>query len=46
MRLITVRDVDVDAFSTIPAQLDGFSEICHEPDHTCLADGFEVNVVG
>ena len=38
------RPVDVAEYSTIPAQLDGFTDLSGEPVHKCFVDGFEVNV--
>ena len=38
------RQAEVAQCSTVPARLDGFSEIVDAPMHTCCADGFDVNV--
>lgn len=38
------RDAEVDAWSTTPAQLDGFSEMAKAPTHTCFVDGFKVKI--
>lgn len=40
------RSVDLQRFSTIPAQLDGFGEISDAPHHACVVDGFDVKVFG
>ena len=38
------REAQVEEFSTLPAQLDGFAEITGAPTHMCYVDGFDVNV--
>lgn len=38
------RAAQVDQFSAIPAQLDGFSELSGPPMHQCFVDGFDVKV--
>ena len=38
------RDVELADFSALPAQLDGFDEISGAPDHTCIVDGFDVDI--
>ncbi|HSH38294.1 MAG TPA: DUF2071 domain-containing protein [Chthoniobacterales bacterium] len=38
------REAEVETFSTVPAHLDGFTEINGTPMHTCFVDGLDVNV--
>lgn len=38
------REAQVEEFSTIPAQLEGFGDITGAPMHMCYVDGFDVNV--
>ena len=37
------RDAELEEFSILPAQLDGFGEISGPPMHVCVSDGFDVN---
>jgi len=38
------RDAQVDEFSIIPAQLDGFTELADPAENTCFVDGFDVRI--
>ena len=38
------RGAEVPRYSTVPAIVDGFSEISGPPVHTCFVDGLDVNV--
>ena len=38
------REAEVEEFSSVPAQLAGFTEITGAPMHMCYVDGFDVNV--
>lgn len=38
------RDVEVPQLSTLPARLDGFTELDDSPDHVCVCDGFDVKI--
>lgn len=38
--------VEVDAFSTLPAELDGFSTLCGPPAHQCASPGVHVHIHG
>ena len=38
------REAELREYSTLPAQLDGFSEIADAPMHSCFVDGFDVNI--
>ena len=40
------RDGELEEFSVVPAQLDGFAEINSAPMHVCLSDGFNVATYG
>lgn len=40
------REAEVAAWSPIPAQLDGFTEITDAPVISCFVDGFEVKIFG
>ena len=38
------REAEVETWSTIPAQLDGFDEVKEAPVHRCFAEGLEVQI--
>jgi uncharacterized protein YqjF (DUF2071 family) len=38
------RNAEIERFSTVPAQLDGFERLTGEPDHVCAVDGLDVNI--
>ena len=38
------RHVDLAQWSALAAQVDGFTEISHPPDHVCAVDGLDVNI--
>ena len=40
------RDAELERFSAVPAQLEGFTEIEGEPMHVCVSDGFDINTYG
>jgi uncharacterized protein YqjF (DUF2071 family) len=40
------RAADVPEFATLPALLDGFSDLATEPVHSCFVDGFDVEIYG
>jgi uncharacterized protein len=40
------REAELTECSTLPAQLDGFTEITGAPMHACFVDGFDVKVYG